>query len=99
MKHKGFLHIVIFCILACSCQFVYAQKKKGYKGQVLPSLGQFTTEQRLGFYITFPNVNKIPFYFNEEELRKINALEKKKDLVQLQISLEQYVRKFGIQNF
>jgi hypothetical protein len=99
MKHKGFLHILIFCILACSCQLVYAQKKKGYKGQVLQGLGQYSDEVRLGFYITFPNVNKIPFYFNEVELKKINSLEKKKDLVQLQIVLEQYVRNFGIQNF
>ncbi|MDB5273863.1 MAG: yiaD [Chitinophagaceae bacterium] len=99
MKHKGFLHILIFFLLACSCQLVLAQKKKGFKAQALAASEQAYAQQRLGFYITFPNVNKIPFYFNQDELKKISALEKKKDFVALLPVLEQYVRNFGIQNF
>ncbi len=99
MKHKVFLNILIFLLLAYNCQIVYAQKKKAYKGKDMSSSSASMTAQRLGFQIIFPNINKIPFYFNEAELKNINSLEKKKDLIGLQVALDRYVRNFGIQNF
>jgi len=99
MRHKAFLKILIFLLLAHTCQIVYAQKKKGYKRTDMSTSYASMTAQRLGFQIIFPNVNVIPFYFNDAELKNIASLEKKKDLVGLQVALENYVGSFGIQNF
>ncbi len=99
MKDKAFLNILIFMLLACNCQIVYAQKKKAFRGKEMPSSFAAETAQRLGFQIIFPNVNKIPFYYNEDELKTIRSLEKKKDLIGLQAALDRYVGNFGIQNF
>jgi hypothetical protein len=98
MKIKVFLNILIFLLLAYNCQLVHAQKKKGYNGKDISSYAAITA-QRLGFQIIFPNINKIPYYFNEEELKNIKSLEKKRNLIELQIALEKYVGNFGIQNF
>lgn len=50
-------------------------------------------------YLTFPNVNKIPFYYHKGKLSKIAKYEKKKDMKKLLSRLEDYVNAFGIQNF
>ena len=99
MRLKAFLNIFIFLLLLCNCQIVHAQKKKGFKGKDISSSYASVTAQRLGIQIIFPNINKIPFYYNEEELKNIKALEKNKNLIELQTALENYVSNFGIQNF
>ena len=99
MRLKAFLNIFIFLLLLCNCQIVHAQKKKGFKGKDISSSYASVTAQRLGIQIIFPNINKIPFYYNEEELKTIKTLEKNKKLIELQIALENYVSNFGIQNF
>ena len=99
MRLKAFLNIFIFLLLLCNCQIVHAQKKKGFRGKDISSSYASVTAQRLGIQIIFPNINKIPFYYNEEELKNIKTLQKNKNLIELQIALENYVSNFGIQNF
>jgi len=49
--------------------------------------------------LTFNNVNKIPYYYNEKKREKIKELEEKKDWKNLYYELGEYVSQFGIQNF
>src|SRR6185369_11607212 len=52
-------------------------------------------------YLNFVNINKLPYYNNEKQLREILQMEssKSKDLKTLSQAMEDYVLKFGIQNF
>jgi len=47
----------------------------------------------------FPNVNKIPYYNDPDELRKIQEFTRKKSYRKLLNHLEDYVFSFGIMNF
>lgn len=47
----------------------------------------------------FPNVNKIPFYGNNKEFKKIKHYNEKKDWEHLYPLLKTYVSKFGVENF
>lgn len=47
----------------------------------------------------FPNVNKIPFYGNKKEFKKIKQYNDKKDWEELYPLLKTYVSKFGVENF
>jgi len=76
-----------------------AQKKK-----VRRSGGQVTLNDSIDSYsqsslFDFPNVNKIAYYKKEKALKKIEALNAKKDWEALYPALREYVSNFGIVNF
>ena len=48
---------------------------------------------------SFPNINKVPYFYDERKLDQINKLEKKKDWIKMYKALSDYVFQFGIQNF
>ncbi len=77
----------------------YAQGKKKLKGYGIhvgdnPSAG--TVSEPLFF---FQNVNKVPYYYDSDKLRKIQTLTRKKSNKKLVRELEEYVLNFGVQNF
>lgn len=47
----------------------------------------------------FKNINKLPDYYNPDELKQIRKLEEAEDWEALYNNLKAYVSKFGIQNF
>jgi len=47
----------------------------------------------------FKNINKLPDYYNAEQLKRINKLDQEEDWEGLYKALKAYVSKFGIQNF
>ncbi len=47
----------------------------------------------------FPNINKIPYYGNNREFKKIKQYNNKKDWEHLYPILKKYVSKFGVENF
>lgn len=49
--------------------------------------------------LTFPNVNRISYYRDENALRQISQLESEKSWEKLYIALGRYIGNFGIQNF
>ena len=49
--------------------------------------------------LDFPNVNRIAYYQNKKEMRKIRAAEKRKNYPKAYRLLRAYVARFGIQNF
>jgi outer membrane protein OmpA-like peptidoglycan-associated protein len=48
---------------------------------------------------SFPNINKIPYYYNKKEIDDIRRLDQQKNWEELRKKLRAYVGKFGIQNF
>lgn len=103
MKNVG-PRAYIFTILAVFFLFSagYSQKKdktpanKGKGFTLTDSTGHGPVSE---WQLSFPNLEKVPFYYNEEELARLKKLEAKKDYLNLMLGLEQYVRQFGIQNF
>ena len=67
------------------------QKKKAQEEQFEPT----TTHE----IFKFQNVNKLPFYYNEKQLKSIELKENAKDWERLYQELGSYIAKFGIQNF
>jgi len=51
------------------------------------------------FQFEFKNLNKIPYYYNAEELAAIKKYETSRDYVKLLPILEKYISRFGIDNF
>lgn len=49
--------------------------------------------------LTFPNINRIRYYYNEKELAEIKRLSDAKEWNSLYIRLYKYVQSFGILNF
>ena len=55
--------------------------------------------KRSGTYLTFPYINRYPFYKNEKELIQIRELAAGEDMEKLDQVLIPYIQNFGIQNF
>ena len=51
------------------------------------------------FQMSFPNLDKIRYYYDEKKLSKIKKLLAKKSYDKLRPALEEYVRLFGVENF
>src|SRR6478735_11197879 len=49
--------------------------------------------------IDFPNINKIPYYYDKKKLKAIRKYEKRKNWKKTLPLLENYVGNFGIENF
>ncbi|MDW8334923.1 MAG: hypothetical protein RMM53_11965, partial [Bacteroidia bacterium] len=49
--------------------------------------------------VSFPNINKIPYYTNKKLLKKIHQADSEGDLKKLDTLLTQYVSNVGIENF
>ena len=47
----------------------------------------------------FPNVNRVPYYYNPKEIKKIRHYEERQDWEKLYPVLKDYVTSFGIENF
>ncbi|MBL3656719.1 PD40 domain-containing protein [Fulvivirga sp. 2943] len=47
----------------------------------------------------FPNMNKVPYYYNESKLKSIKKLHEQKDWEKLYPALRAYVKNFGVMNF
>ena len=47
----------------------------------------------------FPNINKIPYYYDKKKLSEIRKYESEKDWKKLREALGNYIENFGIQNF
>lgn len=98
MKYVILVYFSILVVFMTIHMELYAQKKKNrFLSQEYLQKDISTFSQSDLF--EFPNVNKIPYYFNKKELSDIISLERKKDWKQLYPVLRKYVKKFGIENF
>ena len=78
---------------------VYAQDKGSKKKLLGKGVKTKKNGYRSEFQFSFPNINQTPFYYNREDLKLIEAHEFYKDYKKLRVVLEDYVSKFGIENF
>ncbi len=102
MPYASLFRVLLWFITCCFPIFsVLAQKKSKDKNvrDTNISVSDTITANKSEFQIDFVNLYKIPFYFNAAEINQIKKLETDKDFPALQIAMENYVSKFGIQNF
>ncbi|MDZ4715959.1 MAG: OmpA family protein [Cytophagales bacterium] len=78
----------------------YGQKprknfKQGGKIQLNDSVTSFSQSD----IFSFPNINRVPYYYNAKELEKIRSLQKDGPSLEFYEALRSYVAQFSIQNF
>jgi outer membrane protein OmpA-like peptidoglycan-associated protein len=79
---------------------LYAQKeKKGFKKGGTIALNDSITTYSQSDIFTFPNVNKVGFYYDAAKVKKIQSLDSKGDEEAMYVALKDYVKNFGIENF
>jgi outer membrane protein OmpA-like peptidoglycan-associated protein len=84
-------------ILTCFWQNGLCQKKieGDADSTIIRNLPVHKTEP----FIDFPNINRIPYYYQKKELQKIDQYRNTGDFGSLYQALFNYVSNFGIQNF
>jgi len=98
VKTSFFVFIVlILCLLAAKG---YGQKpKKKFKGGGTVLLNDSLTSFGQSDIFTFPNINKINFYYNSKSYKKLQELKQTGSTNEYYQLLKVYVSNFGIQNF
>lgn len=100
MKNHFLVCSIVVCLLPLTLATAQKPLKKFKKGGVIQLNDSLTTYGQSDIF-AFPNVNKIRFYQNAGELKRItqlkNASSEKEN--QLYTSLKEYVKKFGVDNF
>ncbi len=74
------------------------QEEKKYRAQQVTG-DLLSTGDDGNFYFVFPNVNKVPYYYNATRLKKIKSLREEGLEIDLIEELEKYILDFGIDNF
>lgn len=98
MKNHFFVFFLIVCLLPLTAAHAQKPGKKFKKGGVLQLNDSLTTYGQSDIF-TFPNVNVIPLYRNADALKRITQLEKSSAEQELYVTLKEYVKNFGIENF
>jgi tetratricopeptide (TPR) repeat protein len=91
---------VFFLLAALACQQALAQKTKQVRLQnklLTDSTRQLAPKAEIA--VDFPNLNKIPYYYDKKKLAQIRKLERRKNWQKTLPLLEAYVTNFGIENF
>lgn len=92
--------LALLLILSALAQPVYAQKeKKGFKKGGVVKLDDTVATYSQSDIFRFPNVNKLPYYYDNARLQKIKALDKPGQEAQMYAELKSYIKNFGIENF
>ncbi len=98
MKKHFLIYLSILCLF-CSFTLVAQKPGKKIKSAGVVQLNDSLTHYSQSDIFEFPNINKVPFYFDKHKFQKITQLHdagKEKELYPL---LKAYVHQFGIENF
>ena len=76
-------------------------------GQIQPAQSPFTLQDTAKYAVspkvysllTFPNLNRVPYYYDKKQINSIQKLAEQSDAEQLYKRLFPYVRAFGVTNF
>lgn len=93
---------LIFCfffIIILNNEAISQEKRKTRKSGGVLALNDSITSFSSSDLFNFPNINKIPYYYNENKLKQIKKLEEEKGWIALYPMLRSYVKNFGIMNF
>ena len=98
-----FTIITLLLLLFTGSSYLHAQKEKKNKKKKAWLLKDFRPDESTYLLrkpdLSFPNINRIAFYYNPKELAIIKQLADNKDYNHLLPALVQYVENFGILNF
>lgn len=89
--------LFILVILTYTCHQGMAQKRVDTKSDSTV-IKQIKLPEK-DVFIDFPNINKIPYYYNKRKLNAIREFESSGDKEKWYSALYDYVTNFGIQNF
>jgi outer membrane protein OmpA-like peptidoglycan-associated protein len=99
LNSKSCLLALLWALTALATP-VYAQKeKKGFKKGGVIKLNDSVATYSQSDIFTFPNVNKLTYYYDNARLQKIRALDVPGKEQQLYAELKAYAKNFGIENF
>lgn len=93
---------LIFCfffVIILSNEVKSQEKRKIQKSGGVLALNDSSTSFGNSDLFNFPNINKVPYYYNESKLKQIKRLEAEKGWIALYPLLRSYVKNFGIMNF
>jgi outer membrane protein OmpA-like peptidoglycan-associated protein len=85
-------------LIFLSGQEGYSQKKKYKKAETVQLRDSLTSYSQSDMFV-FPNVNRIRFYSNQEQLKHIQQLQAENKGDEMYAALKAYVKNFGIENF
>jgi flagellar motor protein MotB len=95
--------ILLAIVLLSNTQLLHAQEQITDSTYNVPATINKSSKKRrntaLNDYLSFPNINKIPYYYNKKQLKAIARLEKKQKYKKALTRLRKYVNQFGVQNF
>lgn len=95
MFNKSLFYAVFACFIV-SQAFVHAQKNgKKFKNGGIVQLNDSLTHYGQSGIFQFPNVNKIPFYYDASAIKAIQRMPE----AQQYSALKKYISNFGIENF
>ncbi|TPE45013.1 OmpA family protein [Pontibacter mangrovi] len=97
--NRLFLLVYFLLTLLCSVSAQAQQFKPLQPNQPEANLRVGQAKPTAAWSPDFPNLNKIPYYYDRKKLALIQRLEKRKQYRRALPLLEQYVQHFGIQNF
>jgi len=85
----------MICLHGQAC---YSQKKKFKKAETIQLRDSLTTYSQSDMFV-FPNVNRVRFYSNPQQLKHIQQLQSENNEQEMYAALKEYVKNFGIENF
>jgi outer membrane protein OmpA-like peptidoglycan-associated protein len=93
----GRLFIWLICLIFLINSPAISQKKRSKKRN--KNRQEYFQPSSTAEIFQFKNVNKVPYFYNEKQLKSINMSEAAKDWEKLYTQLGNYIANFGIQNF
>ncbi len=95
---KSILTCILITVIYLNGQECYSQKKKFKKGETIQLRDSLTAYSQSDMFV-FPNVNRIRFYSNPQQLKHIQQLQTENKEQEMYVALKEYVKNFGAENF
>jgi len=95
---KSILTCILIGVICLNGQECYCQKKKFKKGETIKLNDSLTSYSQSDMFV-FPNINKVRFYSNSQQLKHIQQLQAENKEQEVYAALKEYVKNFGAENF
>lgn len=95
---KSILTCILVGVIYLNGQECYSQKKKFKKAETIQLKDSLTTYSQSDMFV-FPNVNRVRFYSNPQQLKHIQQLQTENKEEEMYTALKEYVENFGAENF
>jgi len=95
---KSILTCILIGVIYLNGQECYSQKKKFKKAETIQLNDSLTYYGQSDMFV-FPNVNRVRFYSNTQQLKHIQQLQAENKEEEMYAALKEYVESFGAENF